>query len=633
MHLLSPWSLLWLPPIWGAIILLYILKLRRKDVEVSSLYLWQQVIRDVQANAPFQKLRYNPLLLVQLLIALLLVLALSQPVLRLLARGGRTLVLVVDTGVTMQATDGSPTRIDEAKQVAYRLVGQMHPGDRMILLAAGSSPQALTGFTDNRTELRRAIGNLQATEAPSDMHTALQLASELAQTTGNGGLIELVTDGCFSRTDTASLNLGNNVGLRAYTVGKSDDNVGIVAFDYRRLVGYQHGLEVLASTQNFSSRPRKFIEELYAGKQLVDAREVSLAPGASHTDTYAMQEPEGPLPLKFHLDVKDDLSSDDTAYLVLAPKRLFRVLLTGQENLFLENALEVDPDLQVDVAPNYPGDVTARKYDVVIFYNTAPKTLPPGHYLFIHCSGDRSPAQLTGATASMETVDWQHTDPVMRYVDLTNQRFDDVLLSTPKPWAREVVTGDSGPLIVAGEDGPSRSLFFAFDPDQSRLPLSVAFPILVSESVRWLATGEATEGLPSRAGQPVTLAAAPGVSAVSVRLPNGSVKKVPLAPDGRALFNDTDQCGFYSVIGGYPVGTGGRSGNDRGLFAISLNNAEASNIAPVKKLPFETPNPQAERGRPVVVFHPFLPWLVLLALIALGFEWYLFHRRPFFVRG
>lgn len=569
MHLLSPWSLLWLPLIWGAIILLYILKLRRKDVEVSSLYLWQQVIRDVQANAPFQKLRYNPLLLMQLLIALLLILALSQPVLRLLTRGGRTLVLVVDTGVTMRATDGSPTRLDQAKEVAYRLISQLRPGDRMIVIAAGSSPQALTGFTDNRTELRRAIGTLQASEAPPDMHTALQLASELAQTTGNGGLIELVTDGCFSHMDTASLSLGNNIGLRAYIVGKSDDNVGIVAFDYRRLVGYQHGLEVLASTQNFSSHPRKFIEELYAGKQLVDAREISLGPGATHTDTYAMQEPPGALPLKFHLDVKDDLSTDNTAYLVLAPKRIFKVLLTGAENIFLENALEVDPDLQVDVSPNYPGDAVAQKYDVVIFYNAAPKTLPPGHYLFIHCSGDRSPAQLTGATASVETVDWQHTDPVMRYVDLTNQRFDDVLLSTPKPWAREVVTGDSGPLIVEGEDGPTRSLFFAFDPDQSRLPLSVAFPILISESVRWLATGEATEGLPSRAGQPVTLAAAPGATSVLVRLPDGSARRVGLGPDGRALFNDTDQCGFYSVTSGYPVGIGGRTANDSGFLPLA----------------------------------------------------------------
>src|SRR2546426_9685746 len=89
MHFFNPLNLIWLLPMAGLIILMYILKLRRKDVVVSSTFLWRQVIRDVQANAPFQKLRKNLLLFLQLLAALLLVLALTRPFWRGKGIGGR----------------------------------------------------------------------------------------------------------------------------------------------------------------------------------------------------------------------------------------------------------------------------------------------------------------------------------------------------------------------------------------------------------------------------------------------------------------------------------------------------------------------------------------------------------------
>src|SRR5439155_25160242 len=50
------------------IVTFYMLRLRRRDVPVGSTFLWQQLIRDVEANAPWQRLRFSWLLLIQLLI-------------------------------------------------------------------------------------------------------------------------------------------------------------------------------------------------------------------------------------------------------------------------------------------------------------------------------------------------------------------------------------------------------------------------------------------------------------------------------------------------------------------------------------------------------------------------------------
>ena len=78
MQFLTPLAF-WLAALAIPIILLYMLKLRRKQVEVSSTLLWQQVLREQQANAPWQKLKRNLLLLLQLLILAALIFALARP--------------------------------------------------------------------------------------------------------------------------------------------------------------------------------------------------------------------------------------------------------------------------------------------------------------------------------------------------------------------------------------------------------------------------------------------------------------------------------------------------------------------------------------------------------------------------
>src|SRR5436305_11080470 len=91
----------WTAAIAGAVVIpslliLYFLKLKRRELAVSSTLLWKKAIQDLQVNAPFQKLRKNLLLLLQLLLLILLLLALSRPITFYHPGAGKNTVIIID---------------------------------------------------------------------------------------------------------------------------------------------------------------------------------------------------------------------------------------------------------------------------------------------------------------------------------------------------------------------------------------------------------------------------------------------------------------------------------------------------------------------------------------------------------
>ena len=625
MHLVSPLSLLFLPLIGGLIVVMYILKLRRKDVVVSSTFLWRQVIRDVQANAPFQKLRRNLLLLLQLIAAALIIFALTRPFFYAMDFGGRNFVVIVDTSASMGATDVSPSRLEQAKKQAHDLINAMKPGDMMLMLSAYSRPDAVTGFTDDRSELHRAVNGLLVHQTPTNMREALNLAADLvaSRNGGDSGRIELISDGGIEtqmsgtgsdiQYTLANLNLGKtHVGF--HPVGTGHDNVGITAVDFRRNIGTEKpSVELLVVTHNYAAQPHTFNEEIYAGESLIEAHEVTLAANGEDTQPYELPEPASAMRMRVKLDIKDQLSADNEASLILKPRKTLRVLLVGQENLFLENALKVDSGVELSKAAAFS---TGAGYDVVVFNESAPAKLPEGNYLFLHCSSDQAPVKVDGTVQNVAPADWDHDHPVLRYVDFGADRFGTALKATPRGWAREVAVAESGSLIAAGEKGRMRAEFVGFALNESMFPLRVAFPIFISNSVRWLGTGQDdSEQGQIHTGEAIKIPAPPTLK-VTVTKPDGSKQEITSDEQGHATYASTDQSGLYTA-----------TGKDYSYdFAANLASATESDITPHRSLTIAD-NPQAAAGRKVRDLHQLMPLLALLALVVLCIEWWAFHRR------
>src|SRR5258708_16713977 len=133
MSFLAPVALA-LSALAAPIILLYMLRLRRREVQVSSTLLWQQLVRDREANAPWQRLRRNLLLLLQLLILAALVIALARPFIQVPTVTTGRIALLIDASARMNATRWQRSRFEVAPQQALTVVHSLNDHDSLALI-------------------------------------------------------------------------------------------------------------------------------------------------------------------------------------------------------------------------------------------------------------------------------------------------------------------------------------------------------------------------------------------------------------------------------------------------------------------------------------------------------------------
>ena len=204
------------------VIAMYLLKLRRTEQVVSSVYLWQRMVRDVEANAPWQRLRRNLLLILQLLFLAALILALTRPFTWTEGASGQAVILILDTSASMASTDVMPSRLEAAKTQAHQLVDGLPDDARVTVIAAGDGARVLVASSQDRRQVRLAIEDLRSGTSGSDLTAALELASAIAARQPETEIVVL-SDGQVTLPDRLAVK-GR---LRYMPVGISGDNQAI----------------------------------------------------------------------------------------------------------------------------------------------------------------------------------------------------------------------------------------------------------------------------------------------------------------------------------------------------------------------------------------------------------------------
>lgn len=615
MFFLAP-SFLALAALALPIIILYMLRLRRREVMVSSTLLWQRLTRDREANTLWQRLRRNLLLLLQLLILAALVVALARPYLPVPSVAAGSVALILDASASMNAADmpGGATRFTAAQDIARALIADLASGKVMTIIAAGPTPLVLSPPTADRAALREAVDRAQPTHAPADWEATLALAAASIAGREQASIV-ILSDGGLP-TDLPALPAE----VRYVRVGREAHNLAVSALALRPTADSP---QAFAAVTNYGPHDAAAILSISADGTLLRAERLSVPAGETAHITLSDLPPDvavirAALTPPLEGAPPDYLPLDDTAYAVYTPPFGGRILLVTEGNLFLEQVLAALPALQAFRAP--PGNLPTEPYDLVILDGWLPDELPDTNLLIInppHSSALFAVGEPFNETRFLRQAD----DPILAFVNFGQIAIREAVHVETSGWARLLVEAEGGPLLLAGEVGARRAAILTFDLHASDLPLRVDFPILIANLLDWYAPAQVVDAPDAlRAADPVTIRPQATTTEVRITRPDGRRELLPVG-EGVLTFTATDQLGVYRV-----ELLSGSAATASDAFAVNLFAPAESAIAPRETITIGQAAVGEARSADETGQRELWPYLAAAALAVLLVEWWVYHR-------
>jgi hypothetical protein len=598
-------ALLWLLPLGGIIIALYLLKMRRRDLRVPATFLWPAMTEEIRANSLFQRLRFSWLLILQLLAMLLVVGALARP--QTMQRGltGKVSVLVIDTSASMAATDVQPSRFDEAKRLARAAIQSAAPGDRIAILEAGPTPRVISPLSSDPARQLAALDQLKGTDAESDVGEALRLASSLVGNEQSARIV-LLSDGDFAPVTDFSKGKAT---LVYQNIGAIGDNLAITALGTAEASG---GRQLFCGIKNYGLVAMSGAVTIYADGKIINSEKLQVAPGQQWGDTMSVAADARVFEAK--LDAPDVLKSDNYAVALANPGASLHVLLIAKGDFFMERALALDPRVTLDRATELPPDEQGgsggSKYDVIVFDGVQEESVRSRGVLTMGAAGDSSPVTTSGQSRSPKFIS-QEDKPLLKGVDLSPVYIDSIEKVSPKNTGEVLAQSSGGPLVVTSSSPTQRKIYLAFKNLDSDFPLQVGFPIFIANALDFFSDSQGLGVLSVKTGSPFAL---PIGSSGTLSEPDGTSEHID--PTGSVLVvRGTKRVGQYTLQAG---------GQKRTIYA-TLKSDRESNVVPVKNVSLG--GGEVKATRTPLRFADFWRPLVLLCLIVLAGEWWLFARR------
>jgi hypothetical protein len=657
-----------------SLLVLYFLKLRRREMPVSSTFLWRKAVQDLQVNAPFQRLRRNLLLLLQLLALLALIIALARPVANYTPGAGRLSVILIDRSASMSAADmsGGRTRLDEAKRLASDLVDGMERGGQATVIAFDDEPEVVQTFTGDAEVLRNAIKSIQTTDRSTKLKLAFQLAGAQAahlveQNTGVKPTVYLYSDGRVA--DATELSLDGD--LKYQPIGTDTaGNIAVVAMDAKRNYDNPVQVQVFARLANYGPRPLAADVQLTIDDKLTKVARVQLAPERWNDPAWTRAHPGerdekfNAVPgVEFTVDMPnagvvrveqvakggDLLAADDAAAVVVPPPKDLSVLLVtaAHDNPYLERAFaSMGLKIQQTMLAEEYEDKRPTNFDVVIFDrytpDWTPASAPSGSFIWFGCAppvgklGVAKVGEKYETVGSVGVLDWQRDHPILKHLQVGDLFAASMLKLNVPPDAQVLVDGIKGPMVVldretahfADHDWRATNLVVAFDLLQSNWPLHrVSFPLFVHYALQFMALGsdmavrpDYPPGSTPRVPHVVVDHLAPGLRSIRLDGPMGSID-VPIPATGDFVFPALNKVGVYRTDPPVPQFE---------QMAVNLLDPNESNLMPVLTPPG---NVTASNNAAVATAggHGRLElwwWLVACGAVpALMVEWWVYTRR------
>ncbi|MGE3182860.1 MAG: BatA and WFA domain-containing protein [Phycisphaerae bacterium] len=674
MSFLNLWAFWIAAGVVPALLILYFLKLRRREESVASTLLWKRAVQDLQVNAPFQRLRKNLLLLLQLLILAAGVVALARPIVSGTESYEGRVVMLIDRSASMNAIEeDGKTRLEIAKEQAIKraktfnskgsswlkFVG-VEPKTQVMVVSFADQASVLQPFTTNMIDVVAAIEEIKPSDSRTDLSEGVQLAqaylsppSMITQgmedtpvSAQEPGTLLLFSDGRIPNAATIMVK-GEADSVEWIRIGESRDNLGITAFRTRRDYEDPEILHAFVEVRNYSTETITTDVSIYLDDKLIDAKPITIPGMPAPLDPASSQPAETEAPpqqsmttltfdrpvltagtLEARLARKDALDADNRAFAIVPAPRKLRVLLVTEKNWLLETVLGGLPLEKVDVIS--PGNYEAAPegqlwsnnkslFDVVIFDKHSTAKLPVGNYFFLGAVPQGVDISVGEAMDDYRLVWWDETHSVLRYVNLDYVVVSEGLDLIVPDTATKLIEANGTPSLVHLVNGGSNFLVLGFAAENSNLPKKVGFPAMIYNAVRWLGSGGAADRDDVlRPGDSLRITMPAGVSKATMRTPDGRNDNVPIDDSGTGRFGGTGKVGIYELRAGEEI---------INRFAVNLEDADESDISPPPQVTLGA-GKTVRHGEMIRASTPEIwRWFIGAALIIIMLEWWIYNRR------
>ena len=604
------------------LVVLYLLKQKRQEHKIPASFLWQHALEDLRASSLFQRLRTPLLFFLQAASVVLFGLAAAGASLDLdVGDEPRRVVLVVDRSRSMMTADEDDrTRMEVAKELCRDAVDGLRGADELMLVAFDADAEVVVAFTGDEDMLLDAIGELQARDLTSHAAEALRLAGSFSKASpGFRPEVLVISDGAV----TGDLPL-LSCEVTFARVGTSDANQGIADARLTHVPGELPQLFV--RVENGDDEPASRTLVIRRDGEVADARRLLISPDGDAVAFFELTEPETaePVILEAALEGNDILAADDRVRMILRPAvPRFGLLVRESPTVHLDaRKLEaLHPGLaMVDVSPAdaITSIAGGTRVDLVVFDGVAPESIPdvPAQ-MYIGALPPESGLTSGGGQEFPVIIDWHHTHPVT-----VRCQFDDVLIEESmrlNGHERSAVLVDTtgGPLLLLTPVPGREVIVLAFDPSRSNLPLKLAWPLLLANSLDYLlADVQRDDEAPVFAtGAPIRVEG--HSEGFNVETPSGRKVAAVATPDGTPIMRETYEAGLYEIDSPSPT---------IDVRSFALLDSDEIRVRPVGELVLGGDKVQASPGgirRNLLLRDP----LLLLALALLLLEWALWCGR------
>lgn len=653
------------------IAVLYLLRVRRRQITVPYLGLWKQILETSEKKRKYRDwLKRLLSFLICLAVLGLLATALIDPRQQDDHSAQNHIIIIMDASASMKADATSAqknactSRFECAQKDALEIIEKMTPRDRAVIIRAAGIVGTVSGpFSADKDALTKTLKQISALDVSTDLTKAFELADHLSKNRKNPR-IYLFSDGQFS--SEIQDFVPKNIPFKPYTYGEQTGNLAIDSFNVRRYIANRLSFEVFVRVSNTFDVPVTAQLQIYN----LDDSDATFSPNKPHAiiSEKRITIPSGGSELRLYnnlplgsgkmaafltiidpQNLTDPLQSDNIAYARIPDFAKPNILTVTPGNLYLEAALLMNENYRVAFAK--PSELTiknalgavdlpnlSKQYDIVILDNSYQNLGAVdtndwlGNAIFINPEKSYAPwASVDVKNPLIERVNSKH--PVSRWLSLRNLNLTSASVFKNVSNDDLVLRAIEGPLIAAKKTQNQRFVAIGFSLVQSDLIFRAALPILFINAIDWLMDENTTPERGYPTGSAWHIRVPDAFSAVSIAAPHGNtIDGLPVYEHSVSFYGDT--AGFYKLTDATSTQTIEIAANFNLPQESNLNQKQTELSAYV---PFPEEDTDANQNDDYVVasllnhLPSSLQYIWILALIGafviLAVEWLTYHKR------